>query len=399
MPTRMPDGRYIIPWVKAMQNRDPSQDLRPNLSNLRLYGCRAYVMRQGIAKSDKMEPRAEIGYLVGYVASNIWKIWLPHLNQVREFRDVVFDENIRYVPAEAAVPIAPAIHDIGYWNTEIEESESRRRKNDLEPDTTRTDQSENDQSTRVIEKTPPPMMTPSPTPTPVASSNDIPGSFPTESRLIRHEPEGVGHTSDPNQQLHTELGSTIQPTPPSNPPPGYRLRGELAPRNIDSSLSRSNIVEGKRKRAHFAAIEEPVESIDSIEEDEIHDGVLMAFTAGLTQQKPHREDLPPEPKTWYDMLRHPHRDGFIHAAAVEVKGLESKSTFREVDRPNDKGLQILPLTWVFAYKFDSDGYLMKYKARICVRGDLQKLSTDEKYSATLAVRTARAIFAFAASTP
>lgn len=179
-----------------------------------------------------------------------------------------------------------------------------------------------------MEKTPPPMMTPSPTPTPAASPSEIPGAFPTESRPISHEPEGVGHhTSDPVQQLHTESSST----PPSNPPPGYRLRGEVTPRNIDSSLSRSNIIEGKRKRAHFATIEEPVESTELIEEDEIHDGVLVAFTAGLTQQKPHREDLAPEPKTWSEMLRHPHRDGFIHAASVEVKGLESKSTFREVD--------------------------------------------------------------------
>lgn len=422
MPTRMPDGRYIIPWVEAMQHRDPSQDLRPNLSNLRLYGCRAYVMRRGIAKTDKMAPRAEIGYLVGYVASNIWKIWLPQLNQVREFRDVVFDENVRFNPAELHTPVAPAIHDAAFWNTEIEESESRRPRNNLdefslESDTTRTeqlrkpskslskelrnasatDQCENDHNARVMERTPPPIMTPSPTPTPAALSNEIPGAFPTESHPIRHEPEGVGHTSDPEQQLHTELSGTLQPTLPSNPPPGYRLRGELAPRNIDSSFSRSNIIEGKRKRAHFAAIEEPVESTELIEEDEIHDGVLVAFTAGLTQQKPHREDLPPEPKTWSEMLRHPHRDGFIHAASVEVKGLESKSTFREVDKPNDKGLQILPLTWVFTYKFDSDGYLVKYKARICVRGDLQKLSTEEKYSATLAVRTARAIFAFAAN--
>jgi Reverse transcriptase (RNA-dependent DNA polymerase). len=57
----------------------------------------------------------------------------------------------------------------------------------------------------------------------------------------------------------------------------------------------------------------------------------------------------------------------------------------------------LPLTWVFTYKFDSNGLLVKHKARICVRGDLQKMSTEEKYSATLAVRTARAIFALAAA--
>jgi hypothetical protein len=32
--------------------------------------------------------------------------------------------------------------------------------------------------------------------------------------------------------------------------------------------------------------------------------------------------------------------------------------------------QILPLKWVFLYKTDSNGFLSKFKARICVRGDL-----------------------------
>jgi hypothetical protein len=54
---------------------------------------------------------------------------------------------------------------------------------------------------------------------------------------------------------------------------------------------------------------------------------------------------------------------------------------------------VLPLKWVFTYKFNSDGHLVKLKARICVRGDLQKLSTEEKYLATLAARTARAVLA------
>jgi len=44
-------------------------------------------------------------------------------------------------------------------------------------------------------------------------------------------------------------------------------------------------------------------------------------------------------------------------------------TFKEVEKPSGK--QILPLLWVFTYKFDTDGYLTKFKARICVRGDLQ----------------------------
>ena len=32
---------------------------------------------------------------------------------------------------------------------------------------------------------------------------------------------------------------------------------------------------------------------------------------------------------------------------------------------------IIPLKWVFTYKFDADGFLEKFKARLCVRGDFQ----------------------------
>ena len=139
--------------------------------------------------------------------------------------------------------------------------------------------------------------------------------------------------------------------------------------------------------AEEAAEEEP---------EEYHEGLLMAFAAGFTNQRPHREDLPPAPKNWSEMLRHPHSEGFTYAAAVEVKALDDKGTFKEVDRPSDKGLEVIPLTWVFTYKFDGNGFLVKYKARICVRGDLQKITADEKYSATLAVRTARLLFALTA---
>lgn len=44
----------------------------------------------------------------------------------------------------------------------------------------------------------------------------------------------------------------------------------------------------------------------------------------------------------------------------------------------------VPLTWVFLYKCDVDGYLTGCKARLCARGDLQE-TTDETYAATLAI--------------
>ncbi len=72
------------------------------------------------------------------------------------------------------------------------------------------------------------------------------------------------------------------------------------------------------------------------------------------------------------MLKHAHAKGFKAAALTEYTELRKRGTFEIVNRTND--MEPLPLIWVFSYKFDTDGKLLKYKARLCVRGDLQKNS-------------------------
>jgi len=53
--------------------------------------------------------------------------------------------------------------------------------------------------------------------------------------------------------------------------------------------------------------------------------------------------------------------------------------------------------WVFVYKFDTNGYLIKHKARICVCGDLQPPDHRDNYAATLATHTFRALMAITAT--
>ena len=77
--------------------------------------------------------------------------------------------------------------------------------------------------------------------------------------------------------------------------------------------------------------------------------------------------------------------------------MQEKSTFTVTKRPKDVSKHILPLRWVFTYKFDQDGYLLKLKARICVRGDLELITAEDKRAVTLAARAARLIFALAAA--
>ncbi|KAM4066305.1 integrase core domain-containing protein [Hirsutella rhossiliensis] len=69
---------------------------QPQLAHLKAYGCRAYAMTSEAQLKQrrlrKLDPRAHIGYLVGYESSNIFKIWVPHKGKVILTRDVIFDE-------------------------------------------------------------------------------------------------------------------------------------------------------------------------------------------------------------------------------------------------------------------------------------------------------------------
>jgi hypothetical protein len=93
----------------------------------------------------------------------------------------------------------------------------------------------------------------------------------------------------------------------------------------------------------------------------------------------------------------PHRQGFIAAMQREILDIKRKGTYKTINWKdfNAQDYEVLPLLWVFKYKLDNKGFLTKYKARICVRGNLQTTAEDT-YAATLAIRIFRALIAIAA---
>ena len=80
---------------------------------------------------------------------------------------------------------------------------------------------------------------------------------------------------------------------------------------------------------------------------------------------------------------------------LEYEALQVKDTFEMIQRP--PYVKPLPLKQVFAYKFDKAGYLTKYKAHICVRGDCQPISLQETYAVTLVFRVFHALIALTAA--
>ena len=95
------------------------------------------------------------------------------------------------------------------------------------------------------------------------------------------------------------------------------------------------------------------------------------------------------------MLKHDHRAGFLATAELEYSNLQEQGTFVAVPVAEASDF-VIPTQWAFKYKFDKEGYLLKYKARIVVRGDLQPKQDKETYVATLVARVFRFLIVVAA---
>ena len=70
----------------------------PTYAHMNPYGCRAYTVEHKIPRKSKMDPRAHIGYLVGYDSRNIYRIWIPSKKRVIRTRDVTFDHDAYWTP-------------------------------------------------------------------------------------------------------------------------------------------------------------------------------------------------------------------------------------------------------------------------------------------------------------
>lgn len=211
-----------------------------------------------------------------------------------------------------------------------------------------------------------------------------------------------------DRQLLTPLDTSLPDSPSRDTPPASKKeigKGKApanpaeiaqkakAPRDISADLDTRNVVEGKRvskKTVRFDAYLADLRKSDELS------AFRVAFATGLMHRfadVPHGSKLPPPSDHLNKLRNHPERPGFIEAAEKEYRDLKRRETFSVVDK--QEGWKTLPLRWVFVYKFDTDGYLLKHKARLCVRGDLEPPSIADNYAATLATKTFRALMAIA----
>ena len=381
---------------RGLQWRTPHEalfDKKPSLSHMHPYGCRAYPLRPKIPRKNKLEPRAMIGYLVGYDSTNIFRIWVPSRGKVIRTRDVTFDHTRFYDPKELdlahllTVPISTIVEVV-----ELSENlPSTTSESIVEEDA--DDIFETEENQEVEEFADAPEIPKN------AENADSAENPPISEQSFEKGPEitqTLTPEATPDRTTDSDLAQGGQivpeatPNAPSNQSPDQALAPNRRRRRITEAPPDSIAMNTRsRKQAYAVALTTTTDLIP----------YFSAFAEGTLQEQPgikwrlHRDSLPAEPRYWQQMLRHRFAKEFQLAAVKEVSELENRGTYQLIEKKNQPKL---PLTWVFKYKFDTDGYLQKFKARLCVRGDLQT-TNEETYAATLAARTFRAIMAIAAA--
>jgi hypothetical protein len=376
-------------WLRANGRDVPEVLDKPDLSNLYTYGCRAYPLKESIRDTktvaQKTSPRTHIGYLVGYEASNVFRIWIPSRATVIRSRDVVFKEDEFFDPNTEQRQEDPL--DIFRLDTTDPEPLDQHSDADSESDIestiivatdTATDITASDDNTDDDVESPEPSnktndgITDYPTP---ASPGTPPGNTPTldSPHDPPHDYEDDSISTPTSHSPSDNSDNSAEQTEPQAPPPRSSRNRKLTSRaqqNLDQT--------GNPFQAGYATAP----------------ATLVSFHTG-TQHRLHRRDLPPEPRTWKEFLQHPFKPQFWEAMEKEWLAIQAMKTLQIIDRAQAK-LKPLPLIWVWRYKFDKHGFLEKFKGRICVRGDLQPTSDKDVYAATLAAKSLRTLMALAA---
>jgi Reverse transcriptase (RNA-dependent DNA polymerase)/GAG-pre-integrase domain len=384
---------------------------KPTLKHLRVVGCKAYVFRHKIPRGNKLDARARIGYLVGYDATNIWRIWDPSGGYtIIRARSVRFDEGHKYDPDDFT-PNAPLNTVETLAETMDTSAFDIAAPSDIDSDESDVVGYDPDAYADTIEVTRPDDVRPS---TQRGNLSELPTLTPASSLSTTMTPQSLNTPPSTPETRPT----TASPVPPPSLSSGRVTddenaaiqAGNTAPRasQISTNPHPSLILpEGskrkKRRLAQFAAKED--EEYPTVQVYHAFAALLTDSTRVNNRQSPranddplklkiHRDTLPPEPKNWRDLEKHQFGKYFIQAGHTEMQTQFKRGTFKEIDRQRNH--RPLPLLWVFKYKFDTDGYLVKFKARLCVRGDLQ-VSLADNYAATLAVKVFRALMALTAA--
>jgi hypothetical protein len=326
---------------------------KPNGVQIRAFGCRAYAHNHTRNKLDKLDPKAHIGWLVGYESSNIWRIWIPSLHRVISTRDVKFDETRRYSDkdepmeapeAEEVVRVIeiPSLDLRSEEDSVLEEYELSIDapadtivvQDETAPPTTTHNVTSRYRPIRPIDVPTTQLPSPEVTPEPEQeTTNDTPAfdlTTPTHESI-----SGDGRAEE-HPTTPMAGGTTEPPAKKKTPKLLKELETDLNPESTNPSSDKRQ--RRPRYQAYTAMLDDLMENPTSL-------GPYLAAFGTAIQRQPrlHRSDVPTAPDGWKQMLKHKYTKGFMEAARIKHSTLMSQTTWTEVTQEQLNGATPLPV--------------------------------------------------------
>ena len=338
--------------TKTLQQKTPYEAWyghKPDLSNLRVYGCDAYVVDYHAKSKGKMAPRSWAGTLVGYEAKNQWRIFDGKTVFVR--RDVIFNEsNLTYKTKPTPIQPVGELEDLVDLAALLQ-----------------------------------PVGAPGIGDLPPTITFHVPEA-PNNTQPETHLP-GDSHL-DNALDLVTQLLAEVQEANTTSTPLGETGTNNTAETNtftdpaIDYTTPPNPLVlEHPRPRTR-------------------HDYKNLN-TKGFAKKAKPQDVLPKHgiktPKTYQEAISGPQAKEWRAAMEEKVKSQLQRGTFRITRPPYDE--RIIPGKWDFKIKENPDGTIARYKARWVAKGyvQVQGRDYDDKFAPVVRSDTTRFLLAVAAT--
>ncbi|KLP04001.1 Uncharacterized protein LW94_14520 [Fusarium fujikuroi] len=379
--------QWKTPYESFFSAIQSSQNyIQPRIGHMKMIGCKAFAMTKSAQQKDKRlqsrtNPKAWIGYLVGYNSQNIFRIWNPLTNKIYITRDAIFNEEEFFSANELQVT-----ETIGEETLE----ELQVRLQSL-------------MNTEQIDQVLEPVQGPDELESQESTLENLIDDLPTEEAEPTEDQEDDG-------TKYTQARFELLPTPPESPFSSFLaqigIQSPARKEGLDVDLKILNQAFNAGTMAVPIAKQEGKLITKATRSRYIRGRLKPRWEAQKShmnlvpdKERLHRRNLPPAPSSFGSLTGHRFEEEFKQAQKDHLESHKQMRSWSEISRldPRIGDSQVLDCMWVFTYKFDKHGYLRKCKARLVVRGDQQyKSSTDDTYAATLAGKSFRTLIAIAA---
>ncbi len=406
------------------------ESIRNEIAHFKMFDCKTFSLLKKtntFKRSDKMKSRALIEYLIKYDFINIFRIWNSKKDDVNDYRDVIFNET-KFFDTYEKVDLFKKEERKFYVTYRalfmqiFEDSDEKQydrisiRKFVLN-NFKETVVSKSMMKKRISSSKKSQLFTFDDTSSFESESESTINTFVTieiSRRDVSMKNKEMIFFSRKNKSLNKENNFSFRK---NNFLYSHssKLSNELfeienaflnvlISKNINFRIDEINIVKEKRVRrsskdfANTIWISEKMKKILVF-----HTALMIVFNTKasefiiktISSFKFHISNFSKSFLHWKAMLRHSHAEEFIKAAQMKYDVIETKRTWKIVDKQDD--YKLISLKWIFIYKSDSNDFFFKYKARIVIRNDLQKINNAQNvYAATFASKIFRMMMIFVA---